>query len=143
MLGGDSSVGRLMKEREQFLGLASHFAGSADPFLNGREYLSHSITPPFVPRKHDPEAFYAADWDSYAPSKRGAYICDLFRHRGEEEPFDVELIFPDEGQAKGLVICTVHAENLSKPVELRILVSRLIDETDLMEQAERLVDECD
>jgi PIN domain len=142
ILDSESTVGRLMREHGKLNGLGSQFADGTDPFFSGRDYLSHSITPLYLPPKHDPEAFYADDWDRYAPSKRGAYVCDLFRHRGEEEPFDVELFFPDEGQTNGVVICSVHAENLTEPVELRIPVSRLINEADLTEQAEKLVAEC-
>ncbi len=139
VLETESAVDRLIREQGNLYGLASHFADDADPFRSGRDLLSHSINPPFVPPKHDPEAFYADDWDRYTVSTRGAYVCDLFRHRREEEAFDLELFFPEEGEAKGVVTCSVHAENLTEPVELRIPVRRTIEEVDLTEQAEKLV----
>lgn len=42
----------------------------------------------------------------------------------------------------GAVLCTVHAENLTEPVELRIPVSRTITEYELVEAAEAMVADC-
>jgi hypothetical protein len=142
VLGTNRGIDRLMREHSEIQGLASQFAADTDRFDAGRELLSHSISPPYVPPTHDPEAFYANDWDRFTPSQTGAYVCDLFRHRREEETFDLELLFPEDAVAKGVVICSVHAENLTEPVELRIPVSRSIDQADLMEQAEALVEAC-
>lgn len=142
VLGANNEIDRLMREHNQIHRLTSQFAADTDPFNAGRDLLSHSISPPYVPPKHNSEAFYADDWDRYTPSKTGAYVCDLFRHRREEELFDLELFFPEDGEAKGVVICSVHAENLTEPVELRIPVSRSIDQVDLIEHAEALVAAC-
>jgi hypothetical protein len=142
MLGNESAIDRLMREYRGSHGLGSYFASDATSVFNDKDYISPLFTTPYIPSKHDPEAFYADNWDRYAPSKRGAYVCDLFRHHGEEEIFDIEVIFPDEGEAKGLVVCSVHAENLTEPVELRIVVSRSIADVDLTGQAEMLVAGC-
>lgn len=97
---------------------------------------------PFVPRKHDPEVFYYDDWPPDVPVRRGALTCDLFRHRGGEEFFAFEVLFPQEGDVNGAVLCTVHAENLTEPVELRIPVGRTIEQYELMEAAEAMVANC-
>jgi hypothetical protein len=141
-LGTEGVMDRHIREHKELHRLASYLAQDKPQLFNERDYLSPSIIYPFVPPKHEPEAFYADDWDRNKPSKRGAYVCDLFRHRGDEETFDLEILFPDEGETKGLVICSVHAENLTDPVELRISVGRLIVEVDLTQQAEMLVTEC-
>lgn len=91
-------------------------------------------TPP-----HDPEAFYYDDWTCDIPVVRGALTCDLFRHRGDEEVFGVEVVFTPHGDVRGAVECTVHAENLTAPVMLRVVVSRTVDTYDLLELAEAMV----
>ena len=97
---------------------------------------------PFVPPKHDKEAFYYDEWPPDKPVRRGALTCDLYRHRNAEMEFEVEVVFPPDGDVGGAVLCTVHAENLTAPVSLRIAVSRSIEEYSLLERARALVDSC-
>lgn len=98
------------------------------------------ISRPFIPAKHDPEGFYFDDWKPNLPVKSGALTCDLFRHQATEQTFNLEVLFPKAGDVKGSVLCRVQAENLTKPVEARISVSRIIEYFDLTEVAEELVD---
>lgn len=92
--------------------------------------------------KHDPEGFYAQNWMRGELVRSGAYVCDLFRHLSAEELFEVNVLFPEEGDVTGVVICTVHAENLTEPVEMKIPVSRTIEEVDFTEIATDLVARC-
>lgn len=100
-----------------------------------------AITPslPHIP-KHDPEGFYFDEWPEGRPVRSGGLTCDLFRHQGEAEIFDVEVLFPEDGDVTGSVLCRVQAENLTKPVELRISVSRTVETFDVMDLAEEMVE---
>lgn len=99
------------------------------------------IRGPMLPPQHDPEGFYYSDWPADIPKKSGSLTCDLYRHRGDEEVFEVEVVFPDEDDVKGAIQCRVQAENLTEPVELTVPVSRTIEVVDLIELADSLVDE--
>lgn len=72
----------------------------------------------------------------------GALTCDLFRHQGGEELFKVDVLFSDDGDVTGAVRCTVEAENLTKPVELLIPVSRKIETYSLVSVAEQMIERC-
>lgn len=92
--------------------------------------------------RHDPEALYYEQWPPAVPVKHGALACELFRHQREEELFAVEVVFPEDGDVSGAVLCKVEAENLTEPVILRVPVSRIIECYDLREAAEGLVARC-
>lgn len=98
---------------------------------------------PLMPEKHDPEGFYYDRWPKGKPTKRGALTCDLFRHQRGEEFFEIDVMFPDDGDVTGVVRCTVEAENLTKPVELLIPVSRTLETYNLMVIADEMVERCD
>lgn len=108
--------------------------------------VSHYIEPlhlprPFIPPKHDPEAFYY-DWPARSPVKKGVLTCDLWRHQDSEEVFAFEVIFTKEGEARGSILCSVHAENLTKPETARISVVRTIEEFRPLELALTMVELC-
>ncbi|BCG97196.1 MULTISPECIES: hypothetical protein [unclassified Mesorhizobium] len=87
--------------------------------LATRTYIDMpTIRMPPMPEKHDPEGFYYDRWPKRKPTKRGALTCDLFRHQRGEKFFEVDVLFPDDGDVSGAVRCTVEAENLTKPAEL-------------------------
>jgi len=129
----------LHREQERLMGF--HEPPSLQNFVgeDRRAYLDAII--PRIPHlpKHDPEEFYFDDWPEGRPVRSGGFTCDLFRHQGEPEFFDVELLLPKEGDVTGAVLCRVQAENLTKPVELRISVSRTIEKFDLMDVAEDMI----
>lgn len=52
------------------------------------------------------------------------------------------MLFPDDGDVTGAVRCTVEAENLTKPVELLIPVSRRVESYSLMAIADEMVERC-
>ena len=74
------------------------------------------------------------------PVRAGSFTCDLFRHQSDLELFDVEILFPKDGNVTGAILCRVQAENLTKPIDLRIPVSRTIEEFDLLEIAGNMID---
>jgi len=96
---------------------------------------------PHPPPAHDPEAFYFDDWPPEVPVRTGALTCDLFRHQNGTEAFQMTVVLPEEGNAAGSVLCTVHAENLTKPETLRVPVRRTVERFDLAEIAEAMVSE--
>ena len=93
-----------------------------------------------LPTRH-PEAFYFDDWPPEVPVRTGALTCDLFRHQNGTEAFQMTVVLPEEGDATGSVLCTVHAENLTKPETLRVPVRRTVERFDLAEIAEAMVSE--
>lgn len=101
-----------------------------------------TIRMPPMPEKHNPEGFYYDRWPKGKPTKRGALTCDLFRHQRGEEFFEIDVLFPDDGDITGAVRCTVEAENLTKPVELLIPVSRKVETYSLMAIAEEMIERC-
>lgn len=106
-------------------------------------YLDISpIRLPPMPEKHDAEGFYYDRWPKAKPTKRGALICDLFRHQRRKEFSKVDVLFPQDGDVTGAVRCTVEAENLTKPVELLIPVSRKIETYSLASVAQQMIERC-
>lgn len=101
-----------------------------------------AIRMPLSRKEYDPESFYYDRWPKGRPVKRGALTCDLFRHQGGEELFEIDIIFPTNESVKGAVRCTVEAENLTKPAELLISVSRKIEAYSLMAIADSMVENC-
>ncbi len=101
-----------------------------------------AVRMPSMPEKHNPEGFYYDRWSKGKPTKRGALTCDLFRHQRGEEFFEIDVLFPDDGDITGAVRCTVEAENLSKPVELLTPVSRKVEAYSLMAIADEMVERC-
>lgn len=97
---------------------------------------------PFIPPKHDPEAFYY-DWPAKNPVKKGALTCDLWRHKNSEEVFEFEVLFTKEGEARGSILCTVHAENLTKPETSRISINRKVELFRLLDLARIMVQNCE
>lgn len=100
-----------------------------------------SIRPP-MSKKDNPEEFYYDQWPPRTPVKSGALTCELFRHQRGDELFEVNVLFPDDGDVTGAVRCTVEAENLTKPVELLTHVSRTIETYSLAAIAEEMVERC-
>lgn len=78
----------------------------------------------FEPPQHDKERFYYTERASLTPSGSIGLTCDLWRHAMEAEEFTARIV-PDVigEEITGEVICTVHAENLSKPASQEIIVT--------------------
>lgn len=135
---------------DDVLGLGSHHAmmhGLIDQpdigvlsHMPERNLTNMLISRPFIPPRHNPEGFYFDEWRPDVPVKTGSLVCDLFRHQGSEETFEVEVLFPKDGTVRAAVLCRVQAENLTKPVEMRIPVSRTIEHFDLTNIAQKLVE---
>lgn len=92
--------------------------------------------------EHNPEAFHFDDWPKSDPVKIGSLTCDLFRHLRAVPLNDIDVIFPPEGDVRAAVRCKVEAENLSKPVEYTISVSRTIEYFSLYPLALEMVEKC-
>lgn len=112
--------------------------GLAQPI---RPSLHHLIGRPHVPEPRDPEGFYY-DWPAREVVRKGSLNCELWRHRGGEEAFEFEVLFDGDGAVAGSVVCTVHAQNLTHPVQSRILVRRDIEAIDVDELALKMVQDC-
>lgn len=115
----------------------------ADPVLAQpiRPSFEHLIGRPNIPESRDPEGFYY-DWPPREVVRKGSFNCELWRHRGGEEAFEFEVLFDGDGAVAGSVVCTVHAQNLTHPVQSRILVRREIEAIDVEELALKMVQDC-
>lgn len=96
---------------------------------------------PYLPKARDPECFYY-DWPKTQQVKNGALTCELWRHQTGEETFEFEVLFANEGEARGAVECTVHAENLTKPEQARVVVCRTIERLGMIDLANAMVEAC-
>jgi hypothetical protein len=103
------------------------------------DYL-RSLRPPQIP-VHEPESFYY-EWPLARAVTKGALTCDLWRHQAGEEIFEFEVEFTKDGEARGTVECTVHAENLTRPEQARVIVSRTIEQFSMIDLAETMVEAC-
>lgn len=133
---------RLFEEREKMHNSLYDGLLGSDIARRDRTFEMPALPKPFIPRGRDEEAFYFDEWPSNVPVRKGALTCDLFRHMVSEEFFEFEILFPSNGDVRGAVLCTVHAENLTEPVSFRIQVGRAVEEFSLVEQAEALVADC-
>lgn len=134
---------RLFEENEKIRQSLNGVLFRSDVTTSAHTFDANSIHYiPQIQQRHEEEAFYFDDWSPDIPIRKGALTCDLFRHMMGEEIFEFEVIFPNDGDTRGAVLCTVHAENLTEPVSLRIPVSRMIAEFSLLDQAEEIVANC-
>jgi len=138
----DPEFVRIFKDQEWMRKLFLGGLSELEIAASGRNVEQPLIHGPFIPPKHEEEAFYFDDWPPNMPVRIGALTCDLFRHMMGEELFEFEVLFPNDGDVRGAVLCTVHAENLTEPMSLRISVSRTIKEFSLLDQAEAIVADC-
>jgi hypothetical protein len=92
-----------------------------------------------IEKPRDPEAFYH-DWPVAQQVKKGALTCELWRHQTGEEHFNFEVLFTKEGEANGMVQCTVHAENLTKPEQSRVIVIRNIKSLGMIDLANAMIE---
>jgi hypothetical protein len=99
------------------------------------------IIRPHVPKARDPEAFYY-DWPIHETVRRGALTCELWRHHSDLELFSFEILFTKDGEVRGSVECRVHAENVPKPQEARVVVSRSIETVSVLDLATAMVAAC-
>ncbi len=140
-LRGPGPMSEITKIAEEYNRLRSPLVGPAGIAMPTHLSVPAILRPP-IPEKHNPEGFYYDKWPKATLTRLGALTCDLFRHQRGEKLFEVDVIFPDDGDVTGAVRCTIEAENLTKPVELRIQVSRKIETFSLISVAEQMVERC-
>jgi hypothetical protein len=92
-----------------------------------------------IQKPRDPETFYYG-WPATQQVTKGALTCELWRHQTGEKHFDFEVLFTKEGEANGMVQCTVHAENLTRPEQARVTVIRTIETLCMIDLANAMID---
>ena len=108
-------------------------------------YLSSSFSPPlpdysdFLPR--DPNEFYYKTPRSTIPTESFSLECDQWRHGVDKEIFECELCFDKESQEiKGILECSIHAENLSIPFKKTISVAgKAVSSVSIRDCAENMI----
>ncbi len=94
------------------------------------------------PKQRDPERFYFDDWPKAEAVSRGALTCELWRHKGDFELFRFQVLVAGSGPARGVVSCTVHADNLTQPTTATIVVKRDVQTVDINDVALAMVEAC-
>ena len=79
---------------------------------------------PSAPSPHDKEVFYYSSPADITPEHSISLTCDLWRHASEPEQFSVRLVpCTTDRNITGELICTVHADNLTKPAIFKLVVT--------------------
>lgn len=134
------NLDRVLGPQTEFLRSIQNSTARLEPIQICEPILSFPNV--LTPKGHNKESFYYDEWAANIPTKRGELTCELFRHLGEEELFEVEVEFPENCDVKGAIFCRVQADNLTKPSELYIPVGKTEEEFDLVKKAEEMVEKC-
>lgn len=94
------------------------------------------------PRPPDPEEFLYASWPPETPVRAGALTCELWRHQTDDEIFEFDVLFAKAGDARGVVECTVHADNITEPPQAKVIVERKIEAVGMLDLAKAMVEAC-
>jgi hypothetical protein len=142
---GLSAAGLIGHDGQLFGGadLSSMFDPLPLSILSERPINNDIIAQPIVPYQRDSEEFYYNDWPANRPVKKGGLTCDRWRHQTGEEMFEFNVLFTSEGDARGVVECTVHADNLTKPAQSKIVVLRSAEQVSMLELAAEMLEACD
>lgn len=142
MFDETSGIGRMMKQQrdmERMLnphGSLTAIMGTQTPRMRALDLAA--LTPYRAP-KHDPEAFYFDKWSSGMPVDKGELTCDLWRHKNAPEGFMFDIHAVADKLSGGSLCINVHAQNLTKPVQLRTKIEVAETIIDTFEEAERLI----
>lgn len=134
-----SAISRLQASVLGSSGLAELAGRSIAGTILPRPIEKFEIPTPYIPPRHDPEGFYY-DWPATRKVKKGALTCGLWRHQTGKETFEFEVLFTKFGEAYGIVECTVHAENLTKPAQSKLKIERNIEPLSMMKLATEMVE---
>lgn len=121
------------------------YGGLADALssrrLFPRENYSHLLSPPVVEGR-DPNGIYLKEGTPGELVRRLEYECAQWRHAHNAEEFAVTVQAPlQPGSRSGLVKVVVHAANLTQPVEVRLPVAVVVEQTSSREIAETLLEQ--
>jgi hypothetical protein len=72
----------------------------------------------------------------------GALTCQLWRHQTDEEIFEFDAVFDKPGDARGVVGCTVHADNITEPPQKKVIVGRKVETIGMLDVAKAMVESC-
>jgi hypothetical protein len=112
----------------------------ADRIVMPRSEPLHSVMR-HIPEPRGREAFYCS-WRANLPVMHGALTCELWRHQTDDEIFEFEIMLDEEVDAHGVVECAVHAENLTKPEQSKVIIERKIEAISMLDLARSLVESC-
>ena len=133
-----AQFGRLLRDMQGPLGVSRHLE-STSRLLGTARVIPEPWALPTIPniKPHDSEAFYFDEWSPDIPVKAGALTCNRFRHQSGPEFFWFRIVFDDDKEHTSSVLCTVHAENLTRPVRFRVKIEQVhvpAKPIDLLEQ---------
>lgn len=93
-----------------------------------------------LPDPPKPEKFYYDSWPVVRSVQKGALTCQVWRHQAGNEIFEFEVLFCKEGDVRGVIECTVHADNLTEPRQEKVVVQRKIEVVGMFALARAMVD---
>ena len=89
--------------------------------------------------RRDPNAFYFKPNRPKTPQESFSLECEQWRHGADEEYFEGRISFNfDAEKIEGALLCEIHAENLSKPVQKVVPVKISIKRANATEHARSL-----
>jgi len=90
---------------------------------------------------HSPYVFYRREGGRDLPSDRYGFECDIFRHGGHEEPFELPFFLPRTAEVRdGIIGIEVFARNLSRALKMNVPVKVSSTPADTSEIAARILD---
>jgi hypothetical protein len=155
-MAGDPAYDAMRRMHDVFVGAAQHDALMRAAMNPGLPSIVDRLATPVVmpiadfsparfrpPSPPDPEEFFYASWPHMKPVQAGALTCQLWRHRTDDEIFEFIVLFDKVGDARGVVECTVHADNITVPPQKKVIVKRKIEIVSVFDVAKAMVAACD
>lgn len=133
-------VGRLLRDFQGPLGVARQLESRSRLLETARVIPGHgNISPIPKIKPRDLEAFYFDDWPADVPVNLGALTCNRFRHQSGPEFIGFRIVFDNQKEHTSSLLCTVHAENLTQPVRIRVRIEQVHVPTKPVDLLEKLL----
>lgn len=141
ILGPLHSSGLLSAYNKQFPGLTFDDSTSSPSSFN--VYGNHNLEKLLQPIEAlDPERFYYKGWPRGTERSTGELSCERWRHQSGSEIFEFDVVVRGSGSANGVLTCSVHADNLTIPFDMKVVFRCKVVELDLQDDLDFLIEDC-
>ena len=95
---------------------------------------------PLLDTRRDPDTFYYKSGRPEIPVESFSLECEQWRHGIDEEYFDGQIFFDHStDEVHGAIECTIHAENLSRPVKKTVPIKVIVKRVGTIDRARILI----